>query len=208
MLNRRHFIQLGATGVAAAHLLRKGFAAESRTGVQGRRTVPSLVRKLLTTPVTGFPTVMPLFAASLVPGTGPVQMVRTETWEEFAAQVQSLSAQGYVLSCFTTIQNMNRTWFYGAFLPGKGAFSLLQTTDPNEFQQTFTQNQGASNLVDFNIAWELGQLNYYGYWLASGTPQNQTLVWNLNFNDLVAQWDSLNASNNRMTRIQAFPQQD
>ena len=210
MLNRRHFIRLGATGAAAAaHFLpRLGLAAESRTDTRGRRQMPSLVRKLLTTPVTGFPTVMPLFAASFVPGTGPVQMVRTETWTEFSAQVQSLSAQGYVLACFTTIQNMNRTWFYGAFQPGTGAYSLLQTADPTVFQQTFTQNQGTSNLVDFNIAWEQGEINYYGYRLASGTPQTQTLVWNLNFNDLVAQWNSLSAGNNRMTRIQAFPEQD
>jgi len=206
MLNRRHFIRLGA---AAAHFLpRLGLAAESRTDARGRRQMPSLVKKLLTTPVTGFPTVMPFFAASFVPGTGPVQMVRTETWAEFAAQVQSLSTQGYVLSCFTTIQNMNRTWFYGAFQPGTGAYSLLQTADPTVFQQTFTQNQGTSNLVDFNIAWEQGELNYYGYWLASGSPQNQTLVWNLNFNDLVAQWNSLSAGTNRMIRIQAFPEQD
>jgi uncharacterized protein (TIGR03437 family) len=209
MLNRRHFIRLGAAGAAAAHVLpRLGLAAESRTDARGRRRMPSLVHKLLSTPVIGFPTVTPLFAASFVPGTGPIQMVRTETWADFAAQVNSMSASGYVLSCFTTIQNMNRTWFYGAFQPGTGAYSLLQTADPTAFQQTFTQQQGSSTLVDFNIAYEFGQLNYYGYWLASGTPQNQTLVWDLSYNDLVTQWNTLSASNNRMTRIQAYPQQD
>ncbi|MGA2134637.1 MAG: serine hydrolase [Bryobacteraceae bacterium] len=209
MLNRRHFMRLGATGLAAARLLpRLGRAAESRFDSHGRRRVPSLVHKLLSTPVAGFPTITPLFAASFVAGTGPISLVRTETWSDFVAQVDGMAAQNMLLSCYTTIQSMNRTWFYGAFQPGEGTAFLIQTADPDEFQQAFTNNQGTMNLVDFNICWQLGQLMYSGYWLASATPKNQTLVWDLNFNDLVNQWQSLSATNNRMTRIQAYPQLD
>jgi uncharacterized protein (TIGR03437 family) len=213
-LNRRSFLGLGAVGVAASRLISRPLvAAETGGDVRVRRRTPALVSKLLSTPVTGFPTITPLFAASFVPLvntglSGGPQMVRTETWADFAAQVASLSSSNYVLSCFTSIQSMNRTWYYGSFVPGTGSYSLMQTTDPNEFQQAFAQQQGSSTLVDFNIAWEQGQLYYSGYWLASGTPQTQTLIWGMNFQDLVNAWNSLNASGNRMTRIQAFPQQD
>jgi len=205
MLNRRHFVRLGATGLAAARLLpRLGRAAESRIDSHGRRRAPSLVHKLLSTPVTGFPTITPLFAASFGAGSGPISLVRTETWSDFVFQVGEMAEHfNMVLSCYTTIQSMNRTWFYGAFQPGAGTAFLMQTADPNEFQQAFTSNQGTMNLVDFNICWQLGQLMYSGYWLTSGAPKNQTLVWDLIFNDLVNQWKSLSASNNRMTRIQA-----
>ena len=213
-MNRRSFLGLGAMGVAASRLLpRPGVAAETAGNLRVRRRRPALVSKLLSTPVIGFPTITPLFAASFVPLvntglSGGPQMVRTETWAEFAAQVDSLAASNYMLSCFTSIQSMNRTWYYGSFVPGTGDYTLLQTTDPDEFQQTFAQQQGSSTLVDFNVAWEQGQLLYSGYWLASGTPQTQTLVWDMSFDDLVNAWNSLNASGNRMTRIQAFPQQD
>jgi len=213
-INRRSFLGLGVTGLAASRLFPQlGIAAETRGGGRVRRRVPSLVSKLLSTAAAGFPTITPLFAAAFVPSsgsssTGGPQMLRAETFQEFESQVQTLAAQGYVLSCFTSIQSMNRTWYYGSFVPGTGSYSLLQTTDPTEFQQTFAQQQGSSTLVDFNIAWEQGQILYSGYWLASSAPQTQTLVWDMSFQDLVDAWNSLNASGNRMTRIQAYPQQD
>ena len=213
-MNRRSFLGLGATGLAASRLFPKlGMAAETRGGGRLRSRIPSLVSKLLSTAAAGFPTITPLFAAAFVPSsgsnsTGGPQMLRAETFQEFESQVQTMVAQGYVLSCFTSIQSMNRTWYYGSFVPGTGSYSLLQTTDPAEFQQTFAQQQGSSTLVDFNIAWEQGTLLYSGYWLASSAAQTQTLVWDMSFQDLVDAWNSLNASGKRMTRIQAYPQQD
>jgi len=212
-MNRRSFLGLGAMGVAASRLSRPVVAAETTGDVRVRRRTPALVSKLLSTPVTGFPTITPLFAASFVPLvntglSGGPQMVRTENWDDFTAQVDSLASANYVLSCFTSIQSMNRTWYYGSFVPGTGNYSLLQTSDPDEFQQMFAQRQGSSTLVDFNIAWEQGQLYCSGYWLASGSAETQTLVWDMSFQDLVNAWNSLSASGNRMTRIQAFPQQD
>jgi len=176
--------------------------------IRPRRHPPSLISKLLSTTVTGFPTVVPTFAASFLPGPGPTQMVRTESWDDFSAAVATMSSANQVLACYTAIQSMNRTWFYGAFQPGSGAYYLLRTTDPSAFQQAFNQNQGSYNLVDFNIIFEMGQVYYTGYWLASGTPKVQTLLVGLSFQDLVSQWTTLSNNNNRMTRIQVFPQFD
>jgi hypothetical protein len=72
-----------------------------------------------------------------MPGQGPIELVRTETWDDFTAQTQALSNSGYVLSAMTTIQNLNRTWFYGAYQRGSGNFQLFRTSDSNAFQQMF-----------------------------------------------------------------------
>ena len=166
----------------------------------------SLLKTLVSSPVVGFPTVTPTFAAMFTAGTGGIQLVRSESWSDFSAQTQAQSNNGYVLSSMTTIQNVNRTWYYGAYQKGSGNYQLYQTTDPNAFQNMFTQLQSGYTLVDFNIAWQQGQLLYSGYWLASAKPAGQTLVWGLGFDALSSQWSSLSGKNNRMTRVQAFPQ--
>jgi uncharacterized protein (TIGR03437 family) len=198
-LHRREFMQAASGAALALHTLGGQAQAEGRL-------VPSMLHKLLTTPSIGFPTVTPVFAAAFVPGPGGVTMVFAETFASFMTQVQAQS--NLRLGCFTTIQNMNRTWFYGALVPGKGAATLLRTADPSAFQQMFTSQQGSATLVDFNIAWELGQLYYTGYWLASSSPKKQMLVWDVNFTDLGAQWNTLSSNGYRMSRVQAFPQQD
>ena len=168
-----------------------------------------LLKNLLSTPQAGFPTLTPTFAAMFTPGAGPVQLVRSETWADFTAQTQAQSNNGYVLSAMTSIQNLNRTWFYGAYQKGTGSYQLFQTSSPSAFQQMFTQLQNTHKLVDFNIAWEQGNLSYSGYWLAnaaSAKPAGQTLIWDLSFSDLVSQWKTLGAQGQLMTRIQAFPQ--
>jgi uncharacterized protein (TIGR03437 family) len=150
--------------------------------------------------------VTPTFAAMFTPGTGGIQLVRSESWSDFAAQTQAQSSNGYVLSSMTTIQNMNRTWYYGAYQQGTGSYQLYQTTDPNAFQNMFTQLQSGYTLVDFNIAWQQGQILYSGYWLATSKPAGQTLVWGMDYSGLTTQWTSLSGKNNRMTRVQAYPQ--
>ena len=201
-INRRRFLYLGAVGL---HPFSRFGRAES---YDRRRPIPPLVSAALSSQVIGFPTVTPNFAAAFLPGTAQPQMVRSETFEDFSAQAQTLAASNYRLACFTTIQSMNRTWFYGVFQPGAGAYYLLRTSDANAFQQAFTDRQGAFNLVDFNIAWELGTIYYSGYWLAASPAKTQTLISNLSFKDLSTQWNSLNGKGMRMTRVQAFPQQD
>jgi hypothetical protein len=62
--------------------------------------------------------------------------------------------------------------------------------------------------VDFAITWEQGQLYYVGYWLATSSPANQTLLFDLDFSALGKRWNSLSNQGNRMTRIQAFPKND
>ena len=74
--------------------------------------------------------------------------MRSETFDDFTAQTQAQSSNGYVLSALTSIQNLNRTWFYGAYQKGTGSYQLLRTSDPNAFQQAFTQYQGAYTLVE------------------------------------------------------------
>jgi uncharacterized protein (TIGR03437 family) len=179
--------------------------AELDPSKQDSRDKMWLLKQLLSTPQAGFPTLTPTFAAMFAKGTGPVQLVRSETWADFSAQTQAQSNNGYVLSAMTSIQNLNRTWFYGAYQKGTGSYQLFQTTDPSAFQQMFTQLQNTHKLVDFNIAWQQGNLLYSGYWLAD-TAAGQTLIWDLSFDDLVSQWKTLSGSGQLMTRIQAYPQ--
>ena len=161
-------------------------------------------------PQTGFPTVTPQFAAMFGPGAGGIQMVRSESLSDFYAQIQAQAASGYVLTAMTTIQNLNRTWFYGAFTQGAGAgtFQLISTTDPNSFQQSFMQYQSGYKLIDFNVAWQNGELNYTGYWLANATtkPANQMMLQDLEYSALASQASTLFSQGMRMTRIPAYPQ--
>lgn len=208
-LHRRRFLQAASgSAVALPALLRpRNAAVADAPAIHFARTrVPPLVRSLLTSPAIGFPTLTPVFAAAFVPGAGGVTLIFAETWNDFMAQ--ALAQTNLRLACFTTIQSMNRTWFYGALVPGTGAAFMLRTADQAAFQQAFTSRQGTATLVDFNIAWELGQLYYSGYWLASSAPKSQKLVWDLSYSDLNTQWMALSGAGYRMSRIQAFPQQD
>jgi uncharacterized protein (TIGR03437 family) len=209
-MNRRNFIAISAlAGMTPGQLARVMRGAEPNPSQQDTRNKMWLLKQLLSTPQAGFPTLTPTFAAMFAPGTGPVQLVRSETWADFTARTQAQSNNGYVLSAMTSIQNLNRTWFYGAYQKGTGNYQLFQTSDPSAFQQMFTQLQNTHKLVDFNIAWELGNLSYSGYWLAnaaSAKPAGQTLIWDLSLNDLTSQWKTLSAQGQLMTRIQAYPQ--
>ncbi len=210
-MNRRHFLAATAlAGIAPGPFSRRLLAeAPNRSALHAPSKLKlPLLKQLLSTPQTGFPTVTPQFAVQFGPGSGAIQMVRSETLADFEAQIQAQAGNGYVLSALTTIQNMNRTWFYGAFKTGANAnnFQFISTTDPNAFQQAFTQYQSGYTLVDFNIAWQRGQLIYTGYWLASAANPKQTLVWDLDYADLSTQWTSLSASGMRMMKVQAYPQ--
>src|ERR1017187_1322059 len=172
-MNRREFLQTGLlTGTTGAislpALWRSASAQQSVRPRQGRATrlqMPDLVRAALSTANSGFPVVKPLLSGIFVPGSTPAQLVRAESWDDFTAQMKALSGD-YRLTCFTSIQNMNRTWFYGAFQQASGDYFPLRTFDPVEFQEEFAKRQNSYSLVDFNIAWEAGRLWYAGYWLA------------------------------------------
>jgi uncharacterized protein (TIGR03437 family) len=165
-----------------------------------------LLKSFVSSPVSGFPTVTPLFAGMFTPGTGGIQFVQSDNWADFTAQTATQANNGFVMSCMTTIQNLNRTWYYAAFQKGSAKYQLYQTTDPNAFQQMFTQLQSGYRLVDFNITRQQGQLLYSGYWLAVSPAAQQTLVWALDYSDFSTQWTTLSKQNMRMVRVQAFPQ--
>lgn len=167
------------------------------------------MKQLLSAPQIGFPTLTPTFAAMFTPGAGPIQLVRSETWAGFMAAAETQSRNGYVLSALTSIQNLNRTWFYGAFRKGAGAYQVLRTSDSKAFEQMFNQLQNTHALVDFDVAWELGQIYYSGYWLANAPdskPAGQALLWDLDGDTFGSQWDTLSSNGMRMTRIQVYPQ--
>lgn len=165
-----------------------------------------ILRQVISTPQTGFPTVTPQFAAMFRPGTGGIQLVRSESIADFYSQIQAQAANGNVLTSMTTIQNLNRTWFYGAFTQGAnaGGFQLISTTDGNSFQRSFAQYQSGYRLVDFNIAWQQGQLLYTGYWLPVSTPANQVAVWDVI--DYAASFKNMASNGMYLHRIQAYPQ--
>ena len=181
-MNRRRFLAASALAGFAAGPFSRMLLAGSPRPTDGRaRSKMSLLKSFTSTPVVGFPTVTPQFAAMFRPGTGGIQMVRSENIADFYAQCQAQAANGNVLTSMSTIQNLNRTWFYGAFTKGANAegFQLISTTDGNSFQQSFTQYQNGYRLVDFNIAWQQGSLLYTGYWLTVATPANQVAVWDV-----------------------------
>ncbi len=210
-MNRRRFFAVSAlAGIAPGPVSRLLLADPAAPSQKIARYKMPLLNRLLSSPQIGFPTLTPNFAAMFAPGAGPIQLVRSETWADFSAQTQTQSNNGYTLSALTTIQSLNRTWFYGAFQKGTGAYYLLRTSDPAAFQQAFTQYQSGYTLVDFNIAWELGQIYYTGYWLANASnsqPAGQMLLSDLSYQDLSTQWTNLSSKQGmRMTRIQAYPQ--
>jgi len=206
-MNRRSFFRIGAAGALALPQLPNRLLAGRRVANPLERA-PALLLKKLSTPITGFPTIEPIFGGVFMPGATQTQLIGANGFTALNTQVQTLAAQGYVLASLTAIRNMNATWYYASFVPGTAKYQLLRTSDPNLFQQTFTANNSGYRLVDFAITWELTELYYVGYWLAVPSPVNQTLVWDLNFIDLSTQWNTLSSQGLRMTRVQAFPQQD
>jgi uncharacterized protein (TIGR03437 family) len=208
-MNRRKFLHIGAAGALAlpqfpARLL----AGEDSERASPLHRAPDLLLKKLSAPITGFPTIEPIFGGVFMPGATQTQLISANGFIALNTQVQTLAAQGYVLASLTAIRNMNATWYYASFVPGTAQYQLLRTSDPNMFQQTFTANQSGYRLVDFAITWELNQLYYVGCWLAVPSPVNQTLVWDLSLSAFSAQVTALTGQNMRMTRVQPFPQQD
>ncbi len=215
-MNRRNFFRIGAVGAMALPQFPERLLADEdaendrRHGVSPLDRAPGLVRKALTSAITGFPTIEPVFGGIFLPGGNLTQLIGANGFASLNTQVQTLAAQGYRLTSLTAIRNMNATWYYASFSFEQGGvnYVLLRTSDPNQFQQTFTMNKTGYRLVDFTVTWEQNELYYVGYWLAVTTPVNQTLVWDLLYLDLIAQWTTLSNQGMRMTRIQPFPQQD
>jgi len=203
-MNRRSFFRVGAAGaITLPHLL-----GQDRRIADPLDRAPALLRRKLSTPITGFPTIEPIFGGVFQPGAAQAQLISANGFTALDTQVQMLAAQGYVLASLTAIRNMNATWYYASFVPGTAKYQLLRTSDPNMFQQTFTANKSGYRLVDFAITWELTELYYVGYWLAVPSAVNQTLVWDLGITPFSAQVTALTGQNMRMTRVQPFPQQD
>ena len=182
--------------------------SDPRRGASPTDAAPDLVRRALSTPITGFPTVQPTFGGIFLPGGNLTQLITASGFASLNTQVETLATQGFRLASMSAMRNMNATSYYAALEQGSGSYMLLQTYDPKIFQQTFTANQAGYRLVDFAITWEQNQLSYVGYWLAISSPVNQTLVWDLAWSDLNTQWATLSNQGMRMTRIQPSPQQD
>ena len=210
-MNRRRFLSLGALAGMAPGPLSRVLRANTAESASRPAARPSskfdlpILRQVISAPQTAFPTVTPQFAAMFRPGAGGIQLVRSETIADFYAQIQAQAANGFVLTSMTTIQNLNRTWFYAAFTKGAnaGGFQLISTTDASSFQQSFTQYQSGYRLVDFNIAWQQGSLLYTGYWLPVATPVNQVATW-----DVIDYTPSLTGMAGKgmyLHRIQAYP---
>src|SRR5258708_404663 len=131
-MNRRRFLSLSAlAGITPGLFSRVLLAGDRKPTSRDPKSLAPLLTRLLSTPQVGFPTLTPTFAAMFVPGAGPAHLVRSETWDDFAARTQTQSNGGYVLSAMTSLQNLNRTWLYGAYQKGAGNYQLLRTADPS-----------------------------------------------------------------------------
>lgn len=205
-MNRRNFFRIGAASAIALSRSSDSFLGDDERVSNDRPRLspigraPDLVRRALSSNITGFPTVEPIFGGSFLPGGNQTQLISANGFNSFNAQIQNLAAQGWRLASLTTIRNMNATWYYAALEQGTGSYTLLRTSDQNVFQETFNANQAAYRLVDFAITWEQGQLYYHGYWLAVASPVNQMLVWTLD------SWPTLSGQGMRLTRVQPFPE--
>jgi uncharacterized protein (TIGR03437 family) len=207
-MNRRNFFRIGAASALALPQFSL-LAGQEPADEHQRRIYPlDLVRKALTSRITGLPTIQPVFGGIFRPGGSTTQLISANGFASLTTQVQTLAAQGYRLASLTAIRNMNATWYYAALEPGTGNYQLIRTADPNAFQQTFAANKSGYRLVDFTITWELNELYYVGYWLAVTTPVNQTLVWDLGITAFAAEVTTLTGQGQRMTRVQPYPQQD
>jgi uncharacterized protein (TIGR03437 family) len=133
----------------------------------------------------------------------------SDSWAGFTAQVQTQANAGFRLASFTTIQNFNRTFYYGACQKGTGDWQLTEFSDENSFYTAFQNNQNGFYLADFNVSFQGGRLYYYGYWLSGA--KRQTLLRGLVYEDLRTQWAALSTaaqSPMQMTRVQAYPLND
>jgi uncharacterized protein (TIGR03437 family) len=201
-MNRRHFLGVGAALLSA---MPRRTAAQQPSEPSSSSHLPNIVSQALTTPNLGFPVVTPLFAGVLVRGAAPAQLVRAESWDDFVTQAQQI-AGSHTLSCFTSIQNMNQSWYYGAFQRGSANYFFFQTSSSNEFIATFTSRKSAYTLVDFNVSWQGGRLVYSGCWVAALNPTPQTLLL-----DIATGIDGLQSQASQfinamqMTRVQSYP---
>src|SRR5579863_9397093 len=108
-MNRRRFLTLSTlAGIAPGPFSNLTLAEPIRPRPEPRPSKLKLpmLKHALSTPQTGFPTITPQFAAQFGPGTGGIQMVRSETLNDFYTQMQIQAVNGYVLSAMTTIQNL------------------------------------------------------------------------------------------------------
>jgi uncharacterized protein (TIGR03437 family) len=204
-MERRKFLRAGIAAAAALAARSKSRAAEVPEDLTRRpRRPPVLALHQLTTATQSFPSVTPLFAGILLPSAAS-PTIMSDSWSDFQAQVQTQANAGYRLSCFVTIQNFNRTFYYAACQPGTGAWQLMQVQDGNSFANVVANYQNQYYLADFNIAFENEQLMYYAY-LLEGT-RNQSLQGPYNYSNLRSEWNTLStaASPSQMVRVQAYP---
>jgi hypothetical protein len=143
-VNRRKFFRIGAAGAMALPQFPAPLPAGQdpedvhRRGANPLQRAPAVLLRKLSTPITGFPTIEPIFGGIFMLGATQTQLISANGFTALNTQVQTLAAQGYVLASLTAIRNMNATWYYASFIPGTAKYQLLRTSDPNIFQQTFT----------------------------------------------------------------------
>ncbi len=208
-MDRRTFFQIGAAGALCWPEFERLLPAAERPARAGATSkLPELLERALTPRAGIFPTVQPVFGGIFTPGGSQAKTITANGFAAFSSQVQAQAAAGFVVTSLTAIRSLGSTFYYAALKPGSGAYQLARTTDPNQFQQTFTANKSGYRLVDFSVTWEQGLIAYTGYWLAVSAAANQSLITATNFSNLAAQWTSLSNNGMRMTRVQSYPLKD
>lgn len=84
-----------------------------------------------------------------------------------------------------------------------GGNALIRTADWSDFLAKFNAWGSGQRLLDFNIGTENGTRWYTGTW--GGSPVNQVLVADLGWDDFIAKWKALSATNMRLVKVQLFP---
>lgn len=205
-LNRRTLFRIGAASAIGLSQLPNRLLGDRVHGNDPRRGVcpinraPDLVRRALSSKITGFPAAEPVFGGSFLPGNNQIQLISANGFNSFNSQIQTMAASGYRLVAMTATRVGTTTWYYGSLNQGTGNFILFRTSDQNAFQQTFTANQSGYALIDVAITWEQDTLYYTGYWLAVASPVNQMLAWDL------TNWGTLSSQGWRLVRAEPFPE--
>ena len=143
------------------------------------------------------------YTGAWVSGTTPQTIVHDLGWDQFVAQWQQLSDQGWRLTRVQAYPSAGPDLFAGVFDQGGGGYALLMGTDWDKFNDFYQANKAAMRLVDFQV-YDSGPTRWYiGVWRE--TAARHEFVTGLDWGSFVGAWDQLSGQGLRLKRVIAYP---
>ncbi|KIN03546.1 hypothetical protein OIDMADRAFT_51506 [Oidiodendron maius Zn] len=145
-----------------------------------------------------------LFAGLFSTGTGDYILWNVPDWNSFVSKWSEVAPQNLrLVSVETYQQDSSTTWYMGAWMQMAGGYALWRMPDWNSFMTAFNNQKATTRLLDFDVNPSGGTRWFTGTW--GSTPINQTLIYDLGWNDFVAKWKELSESGWRLTKLQVYP---